>query len=117
QTGGSDSVCARPSLRRERHGPCKQQRDGKADHERQHDQSQGPIWNTEKRKDLRDALSESPAGNRVCDRDFVNVAPLQLGEEISWIHSARLHEALVTPPPYLFARDLKRACNTQNASA
>src|SRR5207237_10660946 len=104
-------------LPRQIKAPVTHQRESKAYHDRHHDQSQVPIWNIEKRKDLRDALSESPAGNRVCDRDFVNVAPLQLGEEISWIHSARLHEALVTPPPYLFARDLKSACNTQNASA
>src|SRR5207237_9898593 len=108
---------AAQALLRHLQRPCHHQREGKADPDRQHDQSQGPTWNIEKGKDLRDALRESPAGNRVCDPDFVNVAPLQLGEEISWIHSARLHEALVTPPPYLFARDLKSACNTQNASA
>jgi hypothetical protein len=44
----------------------------------------------------------------VSDRDFVNVAPLQLGEEVLCIHSARLEgEVLVTVALYLDARDLK----------
>jgi hypothetical protein len=32
----------------------------------------------------------------VSDRSAVNVTPLQLGQDVLWIHSARLDEALVT---------------------
>ena len=55
-----------------------------------------PVWDFEERKDLRRNLNEQPAKNCVGDRHSVNVAPLQLGEEVLWIHSARLEEALVT---------------------
>ncbi len=47
---------------------------------------------------------------RVSDRNFVNVTPLQFSEEILWVHSARLDEALVTAALYLDACDLKSAC-------
>jgi hypothetical protein len=47
-------------------------------------------------KDLRGKLGEEPCDDSVSDRCAVNVAPLQLGEDILWIHSARLDEALVT---------------------
>jgi len=51
---------------------------------------------------------------RASNGDFVDIAPLQLGEEVLWIHSARLDEALVTAALYLDARDLKSACNIQD---
>jgi hypothetical protein len=44
---------------------------------------------------------------------FVNVAPFQLSEEVLWIHSARLDEALVTAAVYLDARDLKSAATSK----
>src|SRR6266851_460258 len=62
------------SLRRQFKCPC------------EHDQSDGPIRNVEDRKNLRDALSECPAGDYVGDRNFVNVAALQLDEEIVDFH-------------------------------
>ncbi len=55
-----------------------------------------PIRNFEKREHFRRDLDEQPPQNRISDGDFVNVAPLQLSEEVLWIHSARLDEALVT---------------------
>jgi hypothetical protein len=39
---------------------------------------------------------EQPSNDRVSDADFLNVPPLQLSEEVLWVHSARLDEALVT---------------------
>jgi hypothetical protein len=39
-----------------------------------------------KRKNLRDSLRKRPAADDVSDGDFVNVAPLHLGEEITRIH-------------------------------
>src|SRR5207302_10520562 len=46
--------------------------------------------NVEHRKDLRDPLGERPAGDNVSDRDFVNITPLQLGEEILDLHCLRV---------------------------
>jgi hypothetical protein len=65
---------------------------------------------------------QQPSHHSVGDRNFVNVAPLQLSEEVFWIHSARLDEALVTAAFYLDECDLKSACNApkqpfQNAPA
>ena len=48
------------------------------------------------------------------DRNFVNIASLQLSEEVLRVHSARLDEALVTAALYLETRDLKSAGNVQN---
>jgi hypothetical protein len=48
------------------------------------------------------------------DGNFINIAPLQLGQKVRWIHFARLDEALVTAPLYLDARDLKSACKVRN---
>jgi hypothetical protein len=45
--------------------------------------------------------------------DLVNVAPLQLSEEVFRVHSARFNEALVTATLYLDARDLKSTCNVK----
>jgi len=57
---------------------------------------------------------DGPSHDGICNRNFVNVAPLQLGEEVFWIHSARLDEALVTASLHPDARGLKSACNIQN---
>jgi hypothetical protein len=37
---------------------------------------------------LRYSLSKRPAGNNVSDRDFVDIAPLHLGEKVAKIHSS-----------------------------
>ncbi len=50
---------------------------------------------------------DRPSHAGICNRNFVSVAPLQLGEEVFWIHSARLEEALVTASLHLDARGLK----------
>jgi len=42
------------------------------------------------------------------------MAQLHFGEEVLWIHSARIDEVLVTAALYLDARDLKSTCNVQN---
>jgi hypothetical protein len=56
-----------------------------------------------------------PSDNK--DRNLVNVPPPELGEEILWVHSARVDEALVTAALYLDARDLKSVRNIQNKRA
>ena len=66
------------------------------------------IRNLKKRKNLRRALNEQPAGNRVSYRDLVNVASLQLSEKVLWIYSARLDDALVTAAVYPDRGGLKR---------
>ena len=58
-------------------------------------------------------LNQKPPDDRISDRDFVNIAPLQLGEEVLRVHCARLDEALVTAALYLDARNLKSVCNAQ----
>ena len=47
-------------------------------------------------EDLRRELRQKPSDNSVSDRSAVNVAPLQLGEDVLCVHSARFNEALVT---------------------
>jgi hypothetical protein len=54
-------------------------------------------------------LGVEPCNDSISDRCAVNVAPLQLGQDVLWIHSARLDEALVTAALYLDARELKSA--------
>ena len=48
--------------------------------------SHGPIGNFKKRKDLRRDLDQQPANDCVSDRDLVNIAPLQFGEEVAKVH-------------------------------
>jgi hypothetical protein len=55
-----------------------------------------PVWNLEERENLRSYLHQQPRNDRVGDRDFVNIAPLQLSEEVLRVHCARLDEVLVT---------------------
>src|SRR5207248_2349633 len=45
-----------------------------------------PDWNLQEWKDLRGDLNQEPADNRVGDGNLVNVAPLQLPEEIARLH-------------------------------
>src|SRR5882724_1901830 len=82
---------------------------GEAYHNQHDHEPDCPIWNLEEREDLRRYLHQQPCDDRVGDRNLVNVAPLQLSEEVLWIHSARLDEALVTAALYLDGRDLKSA--------
>ena len=56
---------------------------------------------------------EEPCDDSVSDGCAVNIAPLQLGEKVRWIHSARIDEALVTAALYLDRCELKSACNVQ----
>ena len=72
------------SLRCDLKCPGQNDRDGKPDDNQQNDQANYPIWNIENRKHLRDSLRKSPTGDDVGDRDFVNIAPLQFGEEVHW---------------------------------
>ena len=69
------------ALRRQFKRPCDDERDGKSGHDCEHNEAHGPIWNFEKWKNLRGNLNQKPADDRVRDRDFVNIAPLEFGEK------------------------------------
>ena len=70
--------------------PSNYQRDWKSNCDQYDHQPHNPIWNFEERKYLRRDLSDYPADNGVRDRNFVNIAPLKLGEEILRIHCSGL---------------------------
>src|SRR6266403_3360802 len=55
---------------------------GKAKDDEKNNRADRPVRNIENRKYLRNALRKRPAGDRVRDRDLVNVASLQLGEQV-----------------------------------
>ena len=61
--------------------PSHRQGDGQTEYDEHDKQSDQPVWSIENGQHLRDALSESPSGNDVGDRNLVNIAPLQFGEE------------------------------------
>ena len=60
--------------------------DRESDHNDQHDKAHRPIRNFEEGENLGCDLNEQPSHDRVSNRHFVNVAPLQLGEEIAPVH-------------------------------
>src|SRR5205085_12374981 len=64
--------------------PCNYKRNWKSDYNQRDDEAHDPVRNFEDWKDLRDSLRKRPACDRISYRDFVNVAPLQLGEEVHW---------------------------------
>src|SRR5712692_7782579 len=105
-----DIFRALDSFRREFECPGKNQRHRKSDNEQQHDQTHCPVRNFKERKNLTRDLHQQPCDNCIGDRNFVDMAPLQLSEEVFRVHSARLDEVLVTAALYLDARDLKSAC-------
>src|SRR6266536_3342095 len=104
------------SFRRQLKCPRDHEGNGKTNHNQHYHQPDRPVWNLEERENLRRYLHEQPRDDCVGNRNFVNVAPLQLSQEVLWIHSARLDEALVTPALYLDTRDLKSDA-TSNATS
>src|SRR5436190_16745556 len=84
--GRIDILGSLNSLRRNLERPGKNQRDWKPDDDEKNNQSDRPVWNIEHWKNLRDSLRERPTGDDVGNRDFVNVAPLQLGKEVLRVH-------------------------------
>src|SRR6266487_3803184 len=90
-------------------GPRDDEGNGKTNHNQHYHEADGPIRNLEERENLRRYLHQQPRDDCIGDRNFVNIAPPQFGEEVFRVHSARLHEALVTAALYLDARHLKSA--------
>src|SRR5207249_4882194 len=74
------------SVRGDLERPGQNKGDRQTDDDEQNNQSNDPVRNIEDRKNLRDSLRERPAGDDVSDRNLVNVAPLQLPEEVMDIH-------------------------------
>src|SRR5947207_13462245 len=91
------------SFRRELESPGDHERDRESDRDQQYHQPHNPIWNLQERKNLRRDLDQKPADNRISHSNLVNVAPLQLGEEILRVHriiwlSRIPNERRVLPP-------------------
>src|SRR6266704_2473327 len=74
------------SFRRYLKHPAKNKRNRQTDYDEQNNQSNDPVRNVEDRKNLRDAFREGPTRDDVSNADFVNVAPLQLGQEVVELH-------------------------------
>ena len=81
-----DIFRALDAFRRELKRPCDDERDWKPDRDQYDHQPHNPSWNFQEWKDLRGNLNQEPADNRVGNGNFVNVAPLQFGEEVPRFH-------------------------------
>ena len=78
------------SLRRQLEHPGQNERDRQTENDEHDNQADRPVRNIEHGKHLRDSLRERPARDDVGDRNLVNIAPLQLGEEVVDLHFLRL---------------------------
>jgi hypothetical protein len=76
--------------------PGEKHRDWKSSRQRNDNKTHCGIRNFKKREDLRCELGKEPCDDSVGDCCPVNVAPLQLREDVLWVHSACLGETLVT---------------------
>ena len=84
--GEIDIFRALQSFRSQLECPCDDKRDGKSNHDCKHNKAHCPIRNLEKWKNLCRDLNEQPSYDRIRDRDLVNIAPLQLDEEVIDLH-------------------------------
>src|SRR6266513_254350 len=76
------------SFRRQLKGPCDHKGNGKTNHNQHYHQPNCPIRNFEERKNLTRYLHQEPGNDCVGDRYLVDMAPLQLSEEVLRVHSA-----------------------------
>src|SRR5436309_2158102 len=74
------------SFRRYLRHPAKNKRNRQTNNDEHDNQTNYPIRNVEDRKDLRNALGKGPTRDDVRDRNLVDIAPLQLGEEGVIVH-------------------------------
>src|SRR5207247_2772252 len=82
------------SLGREVERPRDDKRNRKTDDNQQDDEPHTPIRDFEKGKNLGRDLNQQPTNNGVGDRYFINIAPLQFGEEIFRVQFACLRDDL-----------------------
>src|ERR1700730_10973327 len=85
--GGIGRFGSFDSFRRELEQPCETGGNGKTENDQEDKKSNGPNWNVKHWKNLGDSLSEGPPADEVGGSNLVNIAPLQLGEETTPIHS------------------------------
>src|SRR6266853_1558180 len=94
---GAD-VAAAPAVlaifRRNLKCPRKNQRHRKAEDDDDDKYLHHPWRRVEGRKENRRRLKQEPGNNRIRDRHFVNVAPLQLGEKVVDLHEAKMEKPL-----------------------
>src|SRR5207248_7387546 len=69
--------------------PGNYQGNRKSDHNERNHQTHDPVRNFQEREDLSCDLNREPTDNRIRDRDLVNVAPFQLGQEVA-VHGIRV---------------------------
>ena len=81
--GKIDIFRAFDSFRSELKGPGDDECDWESDRDQRDDQAHDPIWDLQERENLGGNLNQEPADNRIGDRNFINVAPLELGEKIA----------------------------------
>src|SRR5207249_55284 len=74
------------ALRRQLKRPRDHESNRKTNHNQHYHQPDCPVWNLEERKNLRRYLHQQPCDDCVGDSDFVNIAPLQLSEEVLRVH-------------------------------
>src|SRR5262245_43918713 len=89
-----DLFRALDSFWRQFKSPCKNKRDRKSEREQHDDEANRPVRNLKKWKDLRRDLQQKPGDDCVGDRNLVNIASLQLCEEVVLqVHSAHLERS------------------------
>src|SRR5438034_9529809 len=79
------------------------------------------VWNFAEGENLRRDLEQQPADDCISDRDFVTIAPLQLGKEVVDLHWMRLGDERVEkqipptpqPIPKPLANSTTRHCRTR----
>ena len=64
-------------------GPGENHCDWETQEEDEHDEPDGPAGNLEKGKDLSRDLDQEPGDDGISDRDLINIAPLQFGQEFA----------------------------------
>jgi hypothetical protein len=93
-----DIFRALQSFRRQFECPSDYERDWKSNDDCEHDKSEGPSRNFKDWKNLCRDLDQQPTDDGIRDGDLVNIAPLQLGEEIVDLHSDYLFGPISSLP-------------------
>src|SRR5947207_7262553 len=86
---------AHNSFRRNLERPGKRQRNREPNNNDEDNNLHRPLRRIECGKEKRCRLNREPRYHRGSDRDFVNVAPLQLGKEIVDLHEAELRRIIM----------------------
>jgi hypothetical protein len=73
--------------------------DWKSDRERNDDKTHCGVRNLKKREELRRELRDEPRDYSIGDRCAVNIAPLQFGQDVLWIQTARLDDVTAAIVP------------------